>query len=449
MRFNQDTAFHVAQRLLDWGLIADVEGELISHGHSPSVSLSFEFPDLTQIPGYSYSERPFSRQSDDSTPQATPRATPRPNLRDSIRAASRLSLLKYSTPGLRNLDKSASYASNRSLRQSKFEKSDKFDRNERTSYKQNSDSSKDVITDDNYVAQTTSDTREDSTNSAENNVPVVEIHGDGNKSLTEIPVIVKGVEDIVCSQIDNGAKLDENSDNIVNLERNTGEGELDKGIIDSIRAGGENEEPNVSNMDRENCNEKEIEKRKEESALESSESGFVQDPTEIVQSETSVRTDSLCNFAILESEASANREPETNINPVLHDQETFGLKQDTLSSQETEYDLYLPRGTPVSFSSGISCSSHSILFNGTSDHFYYVCPQVGGEMETTLRNYEQFQLVEECYQKKILPEYILRIIYSRRKNDVGARNFVRNLPYNVIQTLTLEDEDTAAMCVSS
>ena len=29
MRFTQETAYHVAQRLLDWGLIADVEGQSI------------------------------------------------------------------------------------------------------------------------------------------------------------------------------------------------------------------------------------------------------------------------------------------------------------------------------------------------------------------------------------------------------------------------------------
>ena len=29
MRFTPETAYHVAQRLLDWGLIADVEGESV------------------------------------------------------------------------------------------------------------------------------------------------------------------------------------------------------------------------------------------------------------------------------------------------------------------------------------------------------------------------------------------------------------------------------------
>ena len=85
---------------------------------------------------------------------------------------------------------------------------------------------------------------------------------------------------------------------------------------------------------------------------------------------------------------------------------------------------------------------------GTSEHFYYVCPQVGNELETTLKNYEQFQLVEECYQRKILPEYILRIINSRRVNDVNARSFVRNLPYDLIQKMNADDS-SAGMCVSS
>ena len=424
MRFTQDTAFHVAQRLLDWGLIADVEGELISRGHSPTFSLSYEFPDLTQIPGYNYSDRPFSRQSDDSTPQATPRATPRPNLRDSIRTASRLSLLKYSTPGLRNIDKSASYASNRSLRQSKLEKSDRFDRG-----KQNSDSSRDISTDSN-VAETGNNTREDRNNSANINELVVEIHDKGNKSVTEIPVTVKGVEDTLNSQIENGAKSRENCDNIVNHEQSTGVfSEIDKEINDTVGAGGGDEEANDRNVGKEKGNETVIENGNKAHNSESYESGYVQESTEIAKSETLIRTRSLNNV----------RKP---------DQDQSGLKRETLSNQQTEFDPYLPSGTPVSFSSELSCSSHSILFIGASDHFYYVCPQVGGEMETTLKNYEQFQMVEECYQKKILPEYILRIIYSRRKNDVGARDFVQNLPYNVIQTLIQEDEDTS-MCVSS
>ena len=438
MRFTQDTAFHVAQRLLDWGLIADVEGELISRGHSPTFSLSYEFPDLTQIPGYNYSDRPFSRQSDDSTPQATPRATPRPNLRDSIRTASRLSLLKYSTPGLRNLDKSASYASNRSLRQSKLEKSDRFDRGEKTIGKQSCDSSRDASTDDSNIAQTGNETGNSSNNSASINELLVEIHDKGNKSVTEIPVTGKDVEATLNSQIDNGAKSRENYEN-VNHEQSTGElSEIVKEITDAVGAGGGNEEANDRNVGKEKYNGTLIENGNKAHNSESFESGYVQESTEIAKSKTLIRTSSLNNVRI-QSETSDKREP---------DQEQSGLKPETPSNQETEFDPYLPSGTPVSFSSGLSCSSHSILFIGTSDHFYYVCPQVGGEMETTLKNYEQYQMVEECYQKKILPEYILRIIYSRRKNDVGARNFVQNLPYNVIQTLIQEDEDTS-MCVSS
>ena len=440
MRFTEDTAFHVAQRLLDWGLIADVEGDLISRGHSPTFSISYEFPGLTQIPGY-YSPRPFSRQSDDSTPQATPRATPRPNLRDSIRASSRLSLLKYSTPGLRNVDKSASYASNRSLRQSKQEKSDRNDKGERTIYKQSSNSSRDVSVDSSNIAEIGSNTREDSVNSAKINEAVVEIHGEGNKSVAEIPVTVTGVEDSVNNLRDNGANYGVNYDNSVNREQNTQDvHEIDKPFNGTVGASGENENSNNSNVNKEKGNETIVTCENKAYSVESFESGYVQESTETAKSETISSSNSLKGVRIVSSTP----------NRTDPDQEQPGLKQEIPSNPEAEFDPYLiPRsGTPASLYSNTSCSSHSVLFIGTSDHFYYVCPQVGGEMETTLKNYEQFQMVEECYQKKILPEYILHIIYSRRKNDVGARNFVENLPYNVIQTLT-EDDDTASMCVSS
>ena len=601
-------------------------------GSSPTYSLStsFEFPDLTQIPGYSYSERAFSRQSDDSTPQATPRATPRHSLRDSIRAASRHSLIKLSTPGLNKLDKSASMASNQSLRTSKHDRTDRVIRK-----KENSGSSKEVSIDENTV------TNYDN--------PVVEIytHQCQHQSVAEIPVIVaiqgnmrNGVEKIEdnnkkdgskeLSKMENTDKLDiingskevnqinsgvnklsesiangndvekiednnkkdgskelskmENTDklDIINGSKevnqiNSGINKLSESIAngndvekieDNNKKDGSKELSKMENTDKLDiingskevnqinsginklsesiANGNDVEKiednnkkdgSKELSKMENTDKldiingskevnqinsginklsesiangrkevldsllhGIVQNSSQRCQSKTTeinsghhrfngqfdsdrnkqtkiasadrkeVIDNSLHNSAedanngtsaINENHCSFERHESSSSNlsstdrntPTLNPASVIARDLDT-QLQETsfhgeEFDPYLPHGTPVSFSSGMSCSSHSVLFMGTNEHFYYVCPQVGNELETTLQNYEQFQLVEECYQKKILPEYILRIIYSRRRNDVNAKDFIRSLPYDLIQKINLKDSDSVDMCVSS
>ena len=495
-------------------------------GSSPTYSLStsFEFPDLTQIPGYSFSERAFSRQSDDSTPQATPRATPRHSLRDSIRAASRHSLIKLSTPGLNKLDKSASMASNQSLRTSKHDRTDRVIRK-----KENSGSSKEVSIDENTV------TNYDN--------PVVEIytHQCQHQSVAEIPVIVaiqgnmrndvekikdnnKKDGDKELSKMENTDKLDIiNGSKEVN-QINSGVNKLSESIAngndvekieDNNKKDGAKELSEMENTDKLDIinGSKEVSQinsginklsesiangRKE--VLDSLLHGIVQNSSQRCQSKTTeinsghhrfngqfdsdrnkqtkiasadrkeVIDNSLHNSAedanngtsaINENHCSFERRESSSSNLSLTDRNTPTLNPASVIArdldtqlQETsfhgeEFDPYLPHGTPVSFSSGMSCSSHSVLFMGTNEHFYYVCPQVGNELETTLQNYEQFQLVEECYQKKILPEYILRIIYSRRRNDVNAKDFIRSLPYDLIQKINLKDSDSVDMCVSS
>lgn len=404
-------------------------------GHSPTESLIYEFPDLTQIHGYGYQERSLSRQSEDSTPQATPRATPRPNLRDSIRAASRHSLFRHTTPALKNIDKSTSLTSNRSVRQSKLEKGDRFDKSERTSQrKQNSESSRDVSTDDKTIAQMDN--------------PVIEIHvHEQNRIGTHIPVIVTS-EEAVVSNI-TGSRMSKCEVNDENLKQNIEDENIENRSLDHEGTMGGSRKLTSENLEEEKKNEKEFNSRSEENIFDSSESGFVQDSLDMGKSGTSQRIDSLQNFVKLDSvNSSTDIEPALSPNVVSGNQVLPQSKQHETSynSQTQDLDPYLMRGSPVSYSSGNS--SHSVSFFGTSDHFYYVCPQVGGEMETTLKNYEQFHLVEECYQKKIRPEYILRIIYNRRRNDICARNFLSKLPYNIIQSVILEDE-TSSMCVSS
>ena len=393
-------------------------------GHSPTVSMSFEFPDLTQIPDYG--GRPFSRQSDDSTPQATPRATPRPNLRDSIRAASRQSLMKLSTPGLKQLDKSvdksASMTSSRSTRSSKCERSERVLRR-----KQNSESNKDISIDEEKTL-------------ANNDNLVIEVHAHQTQSLREIPVIIT-----------QNPTPDMSGGELKIIESNNSETVCVDKISENVRTSVSKEVEEINNHASvfvENQHETVSNDNRMEHTDNHSKDSNIQDSIILSQDEDSAVHSAQCSFERLEStsesiESEPTLNPDTNLEPKISpepDQETSFCGQD--------FDPYLPRGTPVSYSSGISCSSHSVLFMGTSEHFYYVCPQVGGEMETTLKNYEQCQLVEECYQKKISPEYILRIISSRRRNDVNARNFIRNLPYDLIQRLTVEEDDVS-MCVSS
>ena len=402
--------------------------------------MSFEFPDVTQIPGFSYPERAFSRQSDDSTPQATPRATPRPSLRDSIRAASRHSLVKLSTPGLSKLDKSTSI---RSLRGSKY------DRNERVGRKkENSESSKDASTDDNLDAC--------------NDQAVVEIHSHFHKPVAEIPVIIESPRDTGSGTEKLTSLHDRNSIKIEtagNITKNGDSEEVSRGNSDRSFQRRHSDKV-VREVDDISHNTSQWTKSKSDNVNH----GHCVVPTQYYSdvdkpiinssgiSDSSNNGNSAINnnpfqFENPETKSSSTDSISPAINPGTKFTNDHGHPNET-STSNPDFDPYLPHGTPVSFSSGVSCSSHSILFMGTSEHFYYVCPQVGNELETTLKNYEQFQLVEECYQRKILPEYILRIINSRRVNDVNARNFVRNLPYDLIQKMNADDS-TAGMCVSS
>ena len=424
--------------------------------------MSFEFPDVTQIPGFSYPERAFSRQSDDSTPQATPRATPRPSLRDSIRAASRHSLVKLSTPGLSKFDKSTSIRSQRGS---------KYDRNERVGRKkENSESSKDASTDDNLDAY--------------NDQAVVEINSHYHKSVTEIPVIMEsprdtesGTEKLTSLHDRNGIKVESPRDTGSGTEKLTSL--HDRNVIKveatgNITKNDDSEEVSQGKSERSSQRRDSEKVVREVDDISHNSSQWTKSKSDDVKhGHCVVPTQDYSDIDKPIINSSGSSDPSNNgnsaINNIPFQAENLELKSSSTDSispainpgtiftndqpQETstsnpDFDPYLPHGTPVSFSSGVSCSSHSILFMGTSEHFYYVCPQVGNELETTLKNYEQFQLVEECYQRKILPEYILRIINSRRVNDVNARNFVRNLPYDLIQKMNADDS-TAGMCVSS
>lgn len=132
----------------------------------------------------------------------------------------------------------------------------------------------------------------------------------------------------------------------------------------------------------------------------------------------------------------------------------FNITQQYSSSRmdrgSPNFDPYLLRGTPLSLTSAISYDSKSALFFGDSDNFYYVCPYIGDDQDLTWRNCELFHLVEECFQKKITAEYVMRIIYSRRKYDANARAFLKKSPTEMIEKIRFGmPQEDVPRCVSS
>jgi hypothetical protein len=115
-----------------------------------------------------------------------------------------------------------------------------------------------------------------------------------------------------------------------------------------------------------------------------------------------------------------------------------------------DFDPYYMRETPLSLTSAMSVDSRNAIFFESSDNFYYVCPYIGDEQDPTWSNYELFHLVEECFQKKVTADYILRIIYSRRKNDPKARTFLKSSPVDMIEKIRFgTSQEEIPRCVSS
>lgn len=126
------------------------------------------------------------------------------------------------------------------------------------------------------------------------------------------------------------------------------------------------------------------------------------------------------------------------------------LQWSTGANRGPDFDPYLIRETPLSLSSAISHDSTTAQFFESSGNFYYVCPYIGEEQEPTWQNYELFHLVEECFQKKVSAQYILRIIYSRRKYDPRARAFLKFSPFDEVERIRFgHSQEEVSVCVSS
>lgn len=127
-------------------------------------------------------------------------------------------------------------------------------------------------------------------------------------------------------------------------------------------------------------------------------------------------------------------------------------RQDS-EARSQDYDPYLgsySRGSPSSMTSGISCDSRSAIFFESTETFYSVCPYIGDEQKLNWKNYELLNLVEECFQKKVTEDYVLRIIYSRRKSDPRAKRFLQSSPVKAREMIRFgSTTDEVSVCTSS
>lgn len=137
---------------------------------------------------------------------------------------------------------------------------------------------------------------------------------------------------------------------------------------------------------------------------------------------------------------------------------TFAYSQRDLQGRQEadgksqDFDPYLShmRGSPNSITSGISCESRSAIFFESTETFYSVCPYIGDEQKLNWKNYELFNLVEECFQKKVTEDYVLRIIYSRRKSDPRAKRFLQSSPVKAREMIRFGGPgEDLSICVSS
>ena len=104
----------------------------------------------------------------------------------------------------------------------------------------------------------------------------------------------------------------------------------------------------------------------------------------------------------------------------------YGRQSSETESHDFDPYLGISRGSPNSITSGISCESRSAIFFESTETFYSVCPYIGDEHKLNWKNYELLNLVEECFQRKVTEDYVLRIIYSRRKSDPRVKRFLQS-----------------------
>ena len=72
---------------------------------------------------------------------------------------------------------------------------------------------------------------------------------------------------------------------------------------------------------------------------------------------------------------------------------------------------------------------YNILFEDTKDHFYRMASleessvHSSSNKKTAQDSHELYMLVEQAFEKKISPDFILGIVYKRRRYDIVARDY--------------------------
>jgi hypothetical protein len=88
--------------------------------------------------------------------------------------------------------------------------------------------------------------------------------------------------------------------------------------------------------------------------------------------------------------------------------------------------------------------SEGPVFENCDTH-YYILASIRSLHETEKQDSELNTLVDQCFQSRISPDYLLHIIYSRRKIDSYAKIFLHNQPLHVIKKLK-GDLDERSSC---
>ncbi|KAK3587513.1 hypothetical protein CHS0354_003655 [Potamilus streckersoni] len=127
------------------------------------------------------------------------------------------------------------------------------------------------------------------------------------------------------------------------------------------------------------------------------------------------------------------------------------LPDTPMPNNSVEYDPY-QRQTPVSIRSGLSSASVQILFIDSSEKFYHVTPLTNDQAFVEFgyhMNQELWQLIETCFSRKITEEYILKILFGRQRQDISARDFIRSLPSDLVESIMHPKVNSPNSCVNS
>lgn len=118
----------------------------------------------------------------------------------------------------------------------------------------------------------------------------------------------------------------------------------------------------------------------------------------------------------------------------------------------------------ISQDTGSWATSHSssAVFQDTPKKFYifnpewedFKSPMTGpslndvttGTQEVSRGWRELLGMVETCFHKKITPDYILLILYARRKYDPTAKKFFKNVPEDILNRLYCEVDTPCSAC---